>query len=69
MGNLQYKFLTMKNQDKIQGEIQMDIKILQSFIKEFGESVDKKFHALKHYKKVYMLDKSQYINSTLKWVF
>lgn len=47
----------------------MDIKILQSFIKEFGESVDKKFHALKHYKKVYMLDKSQYINSTLKWVF
>lgn len=47
----------------------MDIKILQSFIKEFGEKADKKFYALRQYKKVYMIDKSQYINSTLKWVF
>ena len=47
----------------------MDINILQKFIKEFGEKADKNFYALRQYKKVCMLDKSQYINSTLKWDF
>lgn len=47
----------------------MDIKILQSFIKEFGEKADKKFYALRQYKKVYMIDRSKKINSTLKWFF
>ena len=47
----------------------MDIKILKAIIEEFGDKADKKFYALRQYKKVYMLDRSQYINSTLKWVF
>ena len=47
----------------------MDIKILKAFIDEFGEKADKKFYALRQYKKVYMLDKIQHIKSTLKWVF
>ena len=47
----------------------MDINILQKFIKEFGEKADKNFYALRQYKNVYMLDKSQHIKSTLKWVF
>ena len=30
----------------------MNIKILQEFVKEFGERVDKRFYHLKQYKKI-----------------